>query len=204
MLISAIFKLVTKIVNGKCCGGVPSLRSRMASVADDTESALHAISGLQRANSKIISESCSHDRVLDHGRAAPGIETGTSRTRRENHSTRPSSRLERVYRITRETSASVAGCIFCTPHGRRSICSKIQAFPYHISFRTLLAVRNHPLRDSNPQLPIRSPAPCPLGQGGRCIMYMSSLVRSGEKGHPQLQTVGVGITERTKKTNNND
>ena len=138
MLISAIFKLVKRIVNGNCCGGVPSLRSRMASVADDTESALHAISGLQRANSKIISESCSHDRVLDHGRAAPGIETGTSRTRLENHTTRPSSRLERVwpmkhlrikvYRITRETSASVAGCNGCTPHERRSICQRFKRF----------------------------------------------------------------------------
>ena len=65
---------------------------------------LHDISGLQRANPKIISESCSHDRVLDHGRAAPGIEPGTSRTRSENHTTRPTGldRMTFIYLILRK------------------------------------------------------------------------------------------------------
>ena len=115
-----------KIVNGKCCSGVPSLCSHMT-MAHHMESVPHAIASLQRATLNMISESCSHDRVLDHGRAAPGIEAGTFRTRSENHTTRPSSRLDRVrpmkllrinvYGITMEEFASGAGCNFCTPHG---------------------------------------------------------------------------------------
>ena len=41
-------------------------------------------------------------------------------------------------------------------------------------------------------LRIRSPTPCALGQGGRCIMYMSSLVHSGERGNHNSQIVGAG------------
>ena len=47
-------------------------------------------------------------------------------------------------------------------------------------------------------LRIRSPTPCPLGQGGRCIMYMSFLVHSGERGNHNSQTVGAGGTVRAK------
>ena len=48
----------------------------MTNMAHHMESVPHAIASLQRTTLKIISESCSHDRVLDHGRAAPGLKPG--------------------------------------------------------------------------------------------------------------------------------
>ena len=85
VLANAIFKLVKMIVGGNCRGSVPSLRSLMANVAHHTESVLHVIASLQRPTPNIFSESCSHDRVLDHGGAAPGIEPGTSRTQTDSY-----------------------------------------------------------------------------------------------------------------------
>ena len=68
-----------------------------------------------------------------------------------------------------------------------------------VSFAYARLCATSPCGTRTRNLRIRSPTPCPLGQGSRCIMYMSSLVHCGERGNHSSQTVGAGGAARAKK-----
>ena len=175
---------------------------------------LHDISGLQRANPKIISESCSHDRVLDHGRAAPGIEPGTSRTQRENRTTRPNSRLDRirpmknlrikVCGITRKKSLSRSLAVtFETLTDEVGSAPRFKRFLITPASEHCLLCATTPCGTRTRNHLIRSPTPCPLRQGGRCIMYMSSFVHSCERGTHNSKLLGSAVRCVRKPNKNN-